>query len=149
MLDSDCCTSINRNILECKYIYCRKTNSLKTVLIETYWNVNPFAELVLSNLTFVLIETYWNVNANGYSLSYPERSINRNILECKYEIEILTTSSNLVLIETYWNVNLEAVVIVIISGSCINRNILECKFLRVVVQAIQPVGINRNILECK
>ena len=84
MLDSDCCTSINRNILECKYIYCRKTNSLKTVLIETYWNVN-----------------------------------------------------------------LEAVVIVIISGSCINRNILECKFLRVVVQAIQPVGINRNILECK
>ena len=36
---------------------------LRKVLIETYWNVKPLAELDLSNLTFVLIETYWNVKS--------------------------------------------------------------------------------------
>ena len=54
---------INRNIVECKYIYTRSTFLWCIVLIETLWNVN-----------------YDNVDiipANGYR-------INRNIVECKY-----------------------------------------------------------------
>ena len=57
------------------------------VLIETYWNVNIIATLVLDFLEAVLIETYWNVNI--YAGSNPARVV------C-------------VLIETYWNVNVSS-----------------------------------------
>ncbi len=33
-----------------------------SVLIETYWNVNPSFLKVGGMMIFVLIETYWNVN---------------------------------------------------------------------------------------
>ena len=35
------------------------------VLIETYWNVNTFADPLTVNSLRVLIETYWNVNLRG------------------------------------------------------------------------------------
>ena len=33
-----------------------------SILIETYWNVNPVPENGPSGPTTILIETYWNVN---------------------------------------------------------------------------------------
>ena len=54
----------------------------------------------------VLIETYWNVNEYPQDVVNAGRlSINRNILECKYESIKLIHNRFLVLIETYWNVN--------------------------------------------
>ena len=54
---------INRNILECKYVGENRKIIVKTVLIETYWNVN---------LKLFLRKT------KSFS------GINRNILECKW-----------------------------------------------------------------
>ena len=55
------------------------------VLIETYWNVNPFASAGPAHWQLVvLIETYWNVNMKS---------------------EPPFSAATLVLIETYWNVN--------------------------------------------
>ena len=53
--------------------------------------------------------------------------INRNILECKDEIQKQRSSGFPVLIETYWNV--KSVALISIAGCLpgINRNILECK----------------------
>ena len=55
----------------------------------------------------VLIETYWNVNFFPQSLAKDSgRSLNRNILECKFQRRVGKGSSqSQVLIETYWNVN--------------------------------------------
>ena len=39
---------------------------MKTVLIETYWNVNTVAGGVDYAASVVLIETYWNVNPQLY-----------------------------------------------------------------------------------
>ena len=57
--------SINRNILECKYIYCHLYYTSIYVLIETYWNVNYKISYVKTLPDFVLIETYWNVNSTA------------------------------------------------------------------------------------
>ena len=55
----------------------------------------------------VLIETYWNVNTKKEKVSeYITESLNRNILECKYDASIYDYGGIEVLIETYWNVNL-------------------------------------------
>ena len=79
------------------------------VLIETYWNVNPFGSDPDTGLYIVLIETYWNVNEIHYSMRY---------------------DGNSVLIETYWNVN-GIPRCIRRSQPSINRNILECKSLPV------------------
>ena len=36
---------------------------------------------------------------------YDKNSLNRNILECKYDLGIFEAEYHAVLIETYWNVN--------------------------------------------
>ena len=123
-------SSINRNILECKWyiqgMCCRRI----PVLIETYWNVNLFACITLHPEFFVLIETYWNVNwirpgtpvsrglvlietywnvnsiRKGRRTAPVPHRINRNILECKLHIAISSAYLPTVLIETYWNVNI-------------------------------------------
>ena len=77
-------TSINRNILECKYCFSRYSLQQNLVLIETYWNVNISTVIDVTFKGSVLIETYWNVNKKFLSkLKNRENSINRNILECK------------------------------------------------------------------
>ena len=41
--------------------------------------------LVMAEVLIVLIETYWNVNEfMTKRMNLPARSINRNILECKF-----------------------------------------------------------------
>ena len=54
---------INRNIVECKLAENESSCSPPlTVLIETLWNVNIFAEAIEELKDLVLIETLWNVN---------------------------------------------------------------------------------------
>ena len=71
------------------------------VLIETLWNVNLRERLSFWTGMPVLIETLWNVNQDksswGPSL---DRSINRNIVECKCFRPMLPEDSMTVLIET-------------------------------------------------
>ena len=55
------------------------------------------------------------------------RSLNRNILECKYEIIGYS----------------------LVGNYRLNRNILECKFEEMVEQMRETESLNRNILECK
>ena len=57
------------------------------VLIETYWNVNKDVVDAMQKTRQVLIETYWNVNLDVLTLVYAPRSINRNILECKFCVQ--------------------------------------------------------------
>ena len=87
------------------------------VLIETYWNVKLYSQLIPRQTMMVLIETYWNV-----------KSVGANI--CQIALSVL--------IETYWNVKGEKQIFGCISGACINRNILECK-------AEQWADFNRGI----
>ncbi|EEX23196.1 hypothetical protein BLAHAN_04044 [Blautia hansenii DSM 20583] len=76
----------------------------------------------------VLIETYWNVNEYPQDVVNAGRlSINRNILECKYE--------SIKLIHNRF--------------FSINRNILECKYESIKLIHNRFFSINRNILECK
>ena len=58
---------INRNILECKVIFCTITTVSVAVLIETYWNVKLRHMNILGMILQVLIETYWNVKTFGSS----------------------------------------------------------------------------------
>ena len=75
---------INRNILECKDHCCRlPSQTMRKVLIETYWNVKIYLSVPRRVLLHVLIETYWNVK-----ISWP----------------LLPPQNPFVLIETYWNV---------------------------------------------
>ena len=57
-------------------------------------------------LLSVLIETYWNVKIDSSGIGEAlQRSINRNILECKVISTGRPSRGGLpVLIETYWNV---------------------------------------------
>ena len=83
-----CYLSINRNILECKGYSCDNIVSCIVVLIETYWNVKEVVMLSGIRSGFVLIETYWNVKVLSAGGSGAQTGINRNILECKDEIEV-------------------------------------------------------------
>ena len=78
------CSSINRNIVECKVIKHLFPERFLGVLIETLWNVKE--ESVREHIaeTMVLIETLWNVkiiSLKPFSIIFPR--INRNIVECK------------------------------------------------------------------
>ena len=78
-------------------------------------------------MTLVLIETLWNVNTFRRSISASRRSINRNIMECKWVSPWRT-----------WP-----------SWERINRNIMECKFQKTIIKSWNQMRINRNIMECK
>ena len=78
--------SINRTILECKFELVTGEDGGEQVLIEPYWNVNTIAVVVDDHVVGVLIEPYWNVNiSRRAAASNAYRSINRTILECKYD----------------------------------------------------------------
>ena len=98
--------SINRNIVECKYTLYRSVGGVHCVLIETLWNVNKDFEQFKKFNEQVLIETLWNVNTRSKTTHMqPILSINRNIVECKFERKIEFLNRN----------------------ASINRNIVECK----------------------
>ena len=60
--------------------------NVSSVLIETYWNVNILVTAKRILKEDVLIETYWNVNFDEYGTPSMSPGINRNILECKWNI---------------------------------------------------------------
>ena len=65
------------------------------------------------------------MDEKGYPI--PERSINRNILECKDGYFSFDESRGIVLIETYWTVKMVIPGVVAPADYGMNRNILECK----------------------
>ena len=64
-----------------------QSNRSFTVLIETYWNVKLFITNLFWLRLRVLIETYWNVKIVERMVIDNGICINRNILECKGQIE--------------------------------------------------------------
>ena len=101
--------------------------SFQSVLIETLWNVNQLLSRDELQLLLVLIETLWNVNQVLYRKQKDIRSINRNIVECKFRINRNPLVLITVLIETLWNVNEHSDRKEWHKRVCINRNIVECK----------------------
>ena len=57
--------------------------AVRSVLIETYWNVKLYGSAMYFKSPFVLIETYWNVKTGTEPERLMDTGINRNILECK------------------------------------------------------------------
>ena len=69
--------------------FCYMTgNDGKTVLIDTWWNVNYEACRIIRAAYYVLIDTWWNVNNKDYPI---------------YD------NNDSVLIDTWWNVNMSIV----------------------------------------
>ena len=91
--------------MECKVQIHLQSVEHGSVLIETLWNVktgNPKPQTVASK---VLIETLWNVKKKRYkNNTYAGASINRNIVECKANLQRRLSNRFTVLIETLWNV---------------------------------------------
>ena len=74
--------------------------------------------------------------------------INRNIVECKFDLCYCTVIQKLELIETLWNVNYNGYPVHLILLR-INRNIVECKSFSNILLILPSSRINRNIVECK
>ena len=77
-----------------------------TELIDTLWNVNTVCLDELTEEQIELIDTLWNVNLNYLNPSLHCLRINRYIMECKYDWNIVTRYGTYELIDTLWNVNL-------------------------------------------
>ena len=93
-----------------------------------------------------ILECKWDGKRD---LSIYEGGLNRNILECKYWLYLPSLLTRRVLIETYWNVNMYGRAERDSPLDCLNRNILECKSSRLTNSIKNIAGLNRNILECK
>ena len=52
----------NRYMVECEYALCDVSSDVRTVLIDTWWNVNYIMPRRCITQFFVLIDTWWNVN---------------------------------------------------------------------------------------
>ena len=76
--------SFNRYMVECEYKIGVDKCADKTVLIDTWWNVNKSGYHVFANVPKVLIDTWWNVN----------------MYQARHHHLKAT-----VLIDTWWNVN--------------------------------------------
>ena len=80
--------------------------SFKSVLIDTWWNVNIDSGYRGEIHAIVLIDTWWNVNSS-FLTPFP--------------------SDLFVLIDTWWNVN-DTEEIIIKRVSSFNRYMVECEF---------------------
>ena len=49
-------------MVECEYLRSACVNAYPSVLIDTWWNVNPFNPAKVAKYIGVLIDTWWNVN---------------------------------------------------------------------------------------
>ena len=100
----------------------------KTVLIDTWWNVNKY--FLLENVVGdkVLIDTWWNVNVSP--------GLTRPVLQS-------------VLIDTWWNVNDYALGVIYCSDFCFNRYMVECEFFVSINGLFFPHGFNRYMVECE
>ena len=78
----------------------------RSVLIDTWWNVNiKFVTHCAAAFT-VLIDTWWNVNYVSFLLYLPRCGcFNRYMVECECFNFTHSISKKTVLIDTWWNVN--------------------------------------------
>ena len=56
----------NRYMVECELGYGHTGRDVKKVLIDTWWNVNIYKDLLFSVFRRVLIDTWWNVNGERF-----------------------------------------------------------------------------------
>ena len=75
----------NRYMVECEYACGYSHSRIKSVLIDTWWNVNAEDCHTLILTDTVLIDTWWNVNVwKSESSSSTSSSFNRYMVECEY-----------------------------------------------------------------
>ena len=78
-----------------------------------------------------------------------DASLNRNILECKFERvqailkKMESLNRNILECKSGFRKFIKSIF------TCLNRNILECKYDRAAAGWTAAAGLNRNILECK
>ena len=72
-------------MVECEYACGYSHSRIKSVLIDTWWNVNAEDCHTLILTDTVLIDTWWNVNVwKSESSSSTSSSFNRYMVECEY-----------------------------------------------------------------
>ena len=62
----------------------REVSGMRSVLIDTWWNVNKTLDDIYKVLFWVLIDTWWNVNIQHGAKSSYISSFNRYMVECEY-----------------------------------------------------------------
>ena len=92
--------------MECKSFHANFNPSEMQELIDTLWNVNSAAALIVELRSRELIDTLWNVNVSGFLTRIIRGcGINRYIMECKYTKQDILPYCKGELIDTLWNVN--------------------------------------------
>ena len=82
--------------------------SVSLVLIETYWNVNASTGCPVCSGALCINRNILECKYQLYRVrNWSDWGINRNILECKDTLTERVTLRGDVLIETYWNVKVD------------------------------------------
>ena len=100
--------------MECKGIRLALRSYRSMDLIETSWNVKVKSFVLNSEENLDLIETLWNVKTLFAMNGSRGMGFNRDIVECKEELNVHAAINLIDLIETLWNVK-----VIIDSGRCI------------------------------
>ena len=75
----------NRYMVECEYFFITFIVAEKTVLIDTWWNVNTVCRTHIEHLKEVLIDTWWNVNkTDDMKKNSSDYCFNRYMVECEF-----------------------------------------------------------------
>ena len=73
-------------MVECELKTNQRNKSSKSVLIDTWWNVNETAVKIATPGNAVLIDTWWNVNQRMPEASPQQlRGFNRYMVECELQ----------------------------------------------------------------
>ena len=79
---------------------------MRTVLIDTWWNVNEASARRKHLSLLVLIDTWWNVNDDQI---------------------LINQGAHVVLIDTWWNVNKDHRIAISNQNKGFNRYMVECE----------------------
>ena len=97
---------INRITVEFKFskhlkvfVCCHK------ILIESQWNLNMIADLIISFVISILIESQWNLNKFVSVCMFAVLHINRITVEFKFTWRNNKCVWAIILIESQWNLN--------------------------------------------
>ena len=102
---------------------------MRSVLIETLWNVKTEMDIRSTQQKLVLIETLWNVKKPRRSVRRKHTlRINRNIVECKGTRNRCSGTENGVLIETLWNVKWYKFFLFSVSGIVLIETLWNVKY---------------------
>ena len=99
----------------------------KSVLIDTWWNVNAINTIKYNRFSIVLIDTWWNVNTERPDI---------NIFHA------------VVLIDTWWNVN-DEYLIAHTNIISFNRYMVECESVVFASMTTTVDSFNRYMVECE